>query len=98
MEMNIQDTAVNYLKDQLMYCREAEIVPRRLKGYFLMLIDEDAVAPAVAFEVSSMEVAVVEAASPQVGVDLYYNDKLGIRNLSETIRVMLIPKIYDRND
>ena len=41
MELNIQDTTGNYPRDQLMYCREVEIVPRRLKVRFLMLIDED---------------------------------------------------------
>ena len=47
MELNIQDTTGNYPRDQLMYCREVELVPRRLKGRFLMLIDEDVVeAPA----------------------------------------------------
>ena len=66
MEMNIQDTAVNYLKDQLMYCREATIVPRRLKRHFLMLIDEGVVEASV---VPPPAAAVVEAASPEVGVD-----------------------------
>ena len=70
MEMNIQDTAVNYLKDQLMYCREAEIVPPRLRGHFLMLIDEGVVdASVVPPPAAAAAAAVVEAASPEVGVD-----------------------------
>ena len=68
MEMNIQDIIGNYPRDQLMYCREAEIVPRRLKWHFLMLIDEG-VGEAPVVPPAPAAAAVVEAASPEVGVD-----------------------------